>query len=110
MADAPKPAPTLAEEFLVEFRAVWARLPDKPLFCTLLGAWALLFHFLGHCSFNFTDRPSLFAWMWGAWSAPALEAEHGKLVPLVVLALLWLRRGELLATPTRRCLPALAGL
>lgn len=48
--------------------------------------------------------------MWGAWSAAALEAEHGKLVPLVVLALLWLRRNDLLATPARRWLPALAGL
>ena len=110
MADDPKPAPTLAEEFLVEFRAFWARLPDKPLFFTLLGAWAALFHFLGHCSFNFTQQPSLFAWMWGAWSAPMLEAEHGKLIPVVVLVLLWLRRGDLLATPSRRWLPALGGL
>jgi len=110
MADELKPAPTLAEEFLAEFRAFWARLPDKPLFFTLLGAWAVLFHFLGHCSFNFTDQPSLFAWLWGAWSAPALEAEHGKLVPVVVLVLLWLRHKELLATPTHRWLPALAGL
>lgn len=110
MADDPQPAPTLAEEFLAEFRAGWARLPDKPLFFTLLGAWTVLFHFLGHCSFNFTDQPSLFAWMWGAWSAPALEAEHGKLVPVVVLFLLWLRRNELLAAPTRRWTPALAGL
>ena len=110
MADAPEPAPTLAEELLREARAFWARLPDRPLFLALLGAWAALFHFLGHCSFNFTDRPSLFTWMWGAWSATALEAEHGKLVPFVVLALLWLRRKELLATPTRRWLPALGGL
>ena len=110
MAEPTPPAPTLAEEFLVEFRACWAWLPDKPLFLTLLGAWALLFHFLGHCSFNFTDQPSLFAWMWGAWSAAALEAEHGKLVPVVVLVLLWLRREELRATPTRRWLPALAGV
>ena len=110
MADEPQPAPTLAEEFLVDFRAFWARLPDKPLFFTLLGAWALLFHFLGHCSFNFTNQPSLFAWMWGAWSAEALEAEHGKIVPVVVLILLWLRRNELLATPTHRWLPALGGV
>ncbi|MSU27726.1 MAG: exosortase/archaeosortase family protein [Pedosphaera sp.] len=110
MAEPTQPAPTLAEEFLVEFRAFWAWLPDKPLFFTLLGAWAGLFHFLGHCSFNFTDQPSLFAWMWGAWSAEALEAEHGKLVPVVVLILLWLRRNELLATPTRRWLPALGGV
>ena len=110
MADEPQPAPTLAEEFLVDFRAFWARLPDKPLFFTLLGAWALLFHFLGHCSFNFTNQPSIFAWMWGAWSAEALEAEHGKIVPVVVLILLWLRRNELLATPTHRWLPALGGV
>ncbi len=110
MADAAQPAPTLDEELLREARVFWGRLPDKPLFLALLGAWAALFHFLGHCSFNFTDHPSLFAWMWGAWSAPALEAEHGKLVPFVVLALLWLRRNELLATPARRWPPALAGL
>lgn len=110
MAEPTQPQPTLAEEFLVEFRAFWAWLPDKALFFTLLGAWALLFHFLGHCSFNFTNQPSLFAWMWGAWSAEALEAEHGKIVPVVVLVLLWLRRAELLATPTRRWLPALAGV
>lgn len=110
MADDSQPSPTLAEELLREARVFWGRLPDRPLFLVLLGAWAALFHFLGHCSFNFTDRPSLFAWMWGAWSAPALEAGHGKLVPIVVLALLWLRRNELLATPARRWLPALAGL
>lgn len=110
MAEAAQPAPTLAEELLREARVFWGRLPDKPLFLALLAVWAALFHFLGHCSFNFTDQPSLFAWMWGAWSAPALEAEHGKLVPFVVLALLWLRRNELLATPARRWLPALAGL
>ncbi len=110
MADAPQPAPTLAEELLRETRLFWTRLPDRGLFLALLAAWAALFHFLGHCSFNFTDSPSLFAWMWGAWSAAALEAEHGKLVPLVVLALLWLRRNDLLATPARRWLPALAGL
>ena len=47
MADATQPAPTLAEEFLAEFRAFWARLPDKPFFFTLLGAWAALFAVTG---------------------------------------------------------------
>jgi len=110
MAETTPPAPTLAAELLREARVFWRRLPDRSLFLILLGAWGLLFQFLGHCSFNFTNHPSLFAWMWGAWSAPALEAEHGKLVPFVVLALLWLRRNELLNTPVRRWLPALAGL
>jgi len=110
MADDAQRAPTLAEDLLREARVFWGRLPDRSVFLILLGAWGLLFHFLGHCSFNFTDHPSLFAWMWGAWSAPALEAGHGKLVPLVVLALLWLRRNQLLATPARRWLPALVGL
>jgi len=110
MAETTPPAPTLAEELLREARVFWRRLPDKTVFLVLLVAWAVLFQFLGHCSFNFTNHPSLFAWMWGAWSAPALEAEHGKLVPFVVLALLWLRRNELLNTPVRRWLPALAGL
>ena len=33
--------------------------------------------------------------MWGAYSAPTLDSSHGKLIPWVVLALLWMKREQL---------------
>jgi exosortase len=100
----------MLEEFKDEFLEFWRKLPDKELFLGLLAAWVLLFHFLGHCSFNFTSTPSLFQWMLGAYSAPALDSEHGKLVPFVVLFLLWLKRNEFLALTKGLWWPGLIGL
>jgi exosortase len=85
----------------LEFRRYWDRLPDKGWFLALLGAWAVLFHFFGTTQFNFSRTPSLFEWMYGAWDAPAMDSSHGKLVPFVVVALLWFKRQQL-----ARCIPA----
>ena len=41
---------------------VWARLENKGLFFTLLGAWVALFLFLGNSTFGYYDKPSLFYW------------------------------------------------
>ena len=71
-------------------------MPEKKLFFWGLAAWLLLFQFFGHCSFNFTETPSLFQWMYGAYDAPALDSSHGKLIPFVVLIVLWIKRNELL--------------
>jgi exosortase len=79
----------------LEFREYWERLPNKALFLGLLGAWIVLFHFWGVTQFNFTSTPSLFQWMYGAWEAPAMDSSHGKLVPFVVLGLLWFKRDQL---------------
>ena len=85
------------KEFGGEFQRCWKLLPEKTLFFGGLGAWVLLFQVFGHCSFNFSETPSLFLWMWGAYSAPALDSSHGKLIPLVVLVVLWIRRNDLLS-------------
>jgi exosortase len=83
-----------------EFLSYWNRLPDKGLFFVLLAGWIVLFYFWGTTQFNFSTTPSLFEWMNGAWSAPAMDSSHGKLIPFVVLALLWFKREQL-----ARCAP-----
>ncbi|HEY3863695.1 MAG TPA: exosortase/archaeosortase family protein [Verrucomicrobiae bacterium] len=82
-----------------EFGEYWARVPDKALFLALLAGWCVLFQFVGISSFNFgTSQPSLFEWLYNAWNMPAMDCEHGKLIPFVVAILLWIKRKELAAT------------
>jgi exosortase len=84
--------------FAEEFQSYWARVPDKGFFLILLAAWCVLFQLLGSSSFNYSKTPSLFQWMYGAWSAPMLDSSQGKLIPFVVAILLWVRRRELAET------------
>jgi exosortase len=53
---------------------------------------------------------SLFDWMWGKWSDPSNDASHGKLIPFVVIAILWSRRQRLLDAAGRVWWPGLAVL
>lgn len=87
------------EEFRVEFHDYWRRLPNKGLFFGLLAAWLALFHFLGNSTFGYVNTPSLLGWMWNAWSGSDWDEGHGALMPVVVLALLWWKRRELMALP-----------
>jgi exosortase len=96
------------QTFGQEFQSYWSRLPDKALFLGLLAAWCLLFYFFGVSSFNFSDTPSLFQWMYNAWNTPALDSSQGNLVPFAVVILLWVRRRQLAETTPRPWLPALA--
>lgn len=45
--------------------------------------------------------------MWNAWSAPAFDSAHGKLVPFAVLALLWWKREPLFSSLAKPWWPAL---
>ena len=87
------------EEFRVEFHDYWRQLPNKGLFFALLAVWLGLFHFLGNSTFGYVNTPSLPGWMWNAWSANDWDEGHGALMPVVVLALLWWKRRELMALP-----------
>jgi exosortase len=95
------------ERFRVEFLEAWESLPGKPLFFSLLAAWIVLFHFLGNSVFGYVDTPSLFGWSYYVYDTSP-DDEHGKLVPFVVLALLWWKRRELIALPKRTWYPGLA--
>jgi exosortase len=81
--------------FFPELRRFWGALPDKAVFGALLAAWVLLFHYFGWTTTVAGRTGSLFAWMWGKWDDPANDASHGKIIPLVVLCLLWARRQQL---------------
>ena len=96
-------------KFRSEFLSCWHQLPDKGLFCALLGAWLMLFHFLGNCTFGYINTPSLLNWMYLAYreKSPASDDGHAMLIPFIVLALFWWKRKELLAVPRRPWGPAL---
>jgi exosortase len=93
-----------------EVRFYWAKLPDRVIFLGLLAAWCLLFQFFGWTSAIVGLSDSLFGWMWDKWSDPSNDASHGKLIPWVVLGLLWLRRRRLVDSMTGVWWPGLAGL
>ena len=89
-----------------EVAGLWASLPDKALFFILFAAWLALFHFLGNSTFGYKDTPSLFSWLNYVYSMGEDDA-HGRLIPLVVLALLIWKRRELTEIPKAPWWPAL---
>lgn len=100
----------LPEEGLSEeIRSAWRQLPDKGFFFVLLIAWLALFQFLGNSTFGYVDTPSLFMWMYNAYSATAAESDDGQglLIPFLVVGLFWWKRKELLALPLRGWWPGL---
>jgi len=97
----------ILEEFRVEFLKCWERLPNRGLFLGLLAAWLLLFQCYGNSTFGYVDTPSLFGWMWNAYSGGDGSEEHGKFVPLVVLLLFWWKRKDLMAAAAGLWLPGL---
>jgi len=89
-----------------ELAALWSSLPDKLLFFSLCVVWGVFFHVLGNSTFGYKDTPSLFRWMNYAYNS--LEDDrYGKFIPLVVLALLLVKRGELTTVPKVTWWPAL---
>lgn len=95
-------------EFLRELELFWSALPGKAIFAALLAGWVCLFLFFGYTSAG--QGASLFEWMWNKWSDPSNDAGHGKLIPFVVLAMLWFRRQRLLRSAGRVWWPGLAAL
>jgi len=89
-----------------ELAALWSSLPDKFLVFTLCVVWGMFFHVLGNSTFGYKDTPSLFAWM--NYTYNSLEDDrHGKIIPLVVLALILVKRKELTVVPKAPWWPAL---
>jgi exosortase len=88
----------------------WRKLPDGMVFLGLVAAWCLLFQFFGWTSTVAGNTDSLFGWMWYKWNDPANDASHGKLIPWVVVGLLWLRRKRLTNSVAGVWWPGLLGL
>jgi exosortase len=99
----------VVEVFWTEFMSYWRRLPNRNVFLVLLGAWLLLFQFLGNGTFGYIDTPSLFKWMFVAYNTQSdiSDDAHCNLVPLVVLWLFWWKRKELFAVELKTWAPGL---
>jgi exosortase len=98
--------PSILEEFLRDFPGVWRSIPYKGLFILCLDIWMLLFHFLGNSTFGYINTHSLFVWADYSYLSGG-DDEHGLIIPLVVLALLWWKRSELAKISTKQWLPGL---
>lgn len=93
----------ILDEFQTELLDAWHRLPNKGFFFFLLGAWLVLFQFLGNSTFGYLDTPSLLRWMYILGSARSAEGETDDnqmlIAPLIVIGLFWWKRKELLSQP-----------
>jgi exosortase len=100
----------ILDQFQTDLVATWRRLPNKAFFFALFVAWLVLFQFWGNAVLGVIKTNSLFAWMWEAWRSKegaAADDSIGKVIPLLVLGLLWWKREELLRQPLKMWLPAL---
>ena len=89
-----------------EIASVWRELPHRALLLCLLGAWALMFQFLGNSTLGYVNTPSIFGWWtWTMSNTP--DEEHAYLIPFVVTGLLWSRREEFLKLDKQVWWPAL---
>lgn len=100
------------EIFRLESAALWERLPNKGLLFGLLTLWLALFHFFGHSTLGYGATPSMFNWLYRAYSAggrdlTGTEDSFRFLVAPVVLFLLYLRRDQIMKVSFRPYWPAL---
>lgn len=87
----------------------WRRLPNKTFFFALLAAWALLFQFWGNAILGYVHTPSLFAWLYDAYTVGGEKNDnsYGSFIPFLVIGLFWWKRHELLALPLKPWWPGL---
>ena len=84
------------KSFKAQFWNFWHSLPFKKTGFGLLLAWAALFHLVGNSTLGYIKTHSLFGWMNFVYSTNP-DDEHGYLIPLVVVGLLWWKRERLMA-------------
>lgn len=93
-------------KMFAEISAWWKSQPDKGLFFLLFAAWTLLFHFCGNSILGYHKTSSLFEWMYFVFTTSA-DDPHCLYVPLVVLALFYWKRAELIRVRKDTWWPAL---
>jgi exosortase len=105
MVESPAEKPGLMDEW----REFSASIPNKGLFAILFGAWVALFHFYGNSTLGYGGlTPSVFSWLRLIYGNDVDEG-LGVYVPVVVLALVWWKRRELIQLDKRVWWPALGG-
>src|SRR5688572_10475623 len=97
----------VARGFADELRSFGEAVPHKAIFAVLLLAWAALFHFYGNPTLGYVNSRSMFEWLRSCYQA-STDDNFGMFVPLVVIALLWWKREELIAVHKRVSWPSLA--
>ena len=106
-----QPTNGILEEFRFDLRECWQKLPNKVFFLCLLAAWLALFQFLGNSTLGYIHSPSLLCWTLNAYSPTgdylSSDDGHGVIIPLVVLALFWWKRKDLMALPLKLWWPGL---
>lgn len=82
------------------------------LFAVMFGVAYVLFHVQGNTIMPHMYTRSAFNWMLYFWSSEAMfdgaDYSHGYLIPLVSLAVLWIKRNELAEAPKETCRMGLA--
>ena len=86
--------PAKTPGIVAELRAFGDAVPHKMLFAALLAAWAALFHYYGNPTLGYVASHSMFTWLQVAY-ANSSDDNLGAYMPLIVVALLWWKRGEL---------------
>ena len=97
-------------EILKELRLLWDSLPSKAFVLVTAVAWCSLFHWVGNSTFGYVNSPSMFGWLTGWYQLSSVGESGDELapfVPFLVLALMYLKRDELMAVPKRPWPPAL---
>ncbi len=82
-----------------EVRESVSAVPHKGVFLILLLSWIGLFHFFGNSTFGYANTPSLFGWLLNIYQHSPDDESFAYLVPILMTALLWWKRAELVALP-----------
>ena len=82
--------------FADELRSLGEAVPHKAIFAVLLLAWAALFHFYGNPTLGYINTRSMFGWLRNTY-VQSTDDNFGMFIPLIVVALLWWKRAELIA-------------
>lgn len=87
----------------------WNHARNKDMYFLLLPVWLAFFHFFGNSTLGYVPTPSLFHWMYNAYTSisPTADDGHGLLMPFVVMMLFWWKRKELLTRPLSTWWPGL---
>jgi len=88
-------------------REEWQTLPNRGFFLGLAVVWFALFEFLGMSTYGQLGTSSLLTWMFNVYSSPAVDEQHGMLIPFVVMVLVWWKRKLLAAQAARLWWPGL---
>lgn len=89
-----------------DLRQFLASFPHKGPLLVVVAVWIALFQVLGNSSFGYAATPSLFSWVSAVYESNP-DDSLGYLIPPLILALLFLRRDQIMPLEKRPWGPAL---